>query len=1187
MKKFLFLSAFLILGAVYFISCDHDSQNLTKTELETEFNVEKLTGAEIFAQYHSNIRKSPKGSPFTYKSGYQVKEYENLKKRLPASSDRALTWEERGPGNVSGRTRSIWLDPSDNTGETWFVGSAQGGVWKTEDAGQTYTIKTPNVPHLGTAAIMGCQSAPNVIYAGSGEGFDSFTTAGAGIYKTIDGGETWTVLEATTNNEMFANIYRMAVHPDNPDMVFAATCNNNSASSVDGHVMRSKDGGETWEEVLYHFDIIPHIVMSPENGDILYAGLNQEGVLKSVDGGDNWDFVWLYENAQLRPGRIELAISPSDPNYVYFTTPIDDFSGLPGDQIFISDDAGETFQKIIPNEDQDNFSEFSGPQSFWNKAITVDPFNPLKLYFAGLSSMLSLDVEYIPGVVAIGELTVITDGYGNYSDFFETSSKGVHVDHHGIVFSVVDEATQEVILINSNDGGIAVSRDNGATFQQTGDTFLQGFNPEGGNWTTIDGYNVSTFYGVDKMNGADRYVGGTQDNGSWVSPENPDATSIWSYAPSGDGFEAAWNYNDPNLIIESSQFNNLHRSDDGGETWYRLQPPGFGPFVSAIANSKQDGDMVMISTNNGPALSIDFGTTWIESEVPDEYVYNFSRTPIEISLFDPSVVWTGTGVNDYNRICLSTDGGQTFAATAQYEPQTLGEVAGIATHPSDLATAYAVFGTAGQPKIIRTTDSGQSWEDISGFEGTTDGTSSRGFPDVAVFSLLVMPYDNNIIWAGTEIGIVESLDNGESWNLIDDDLPATGIWEMKVVNDEVVIATHGRGIWTTTLPELEGYEPPSTFLLASKLKGDFFDKKLSGTIQHLTPIDSGNLTVRVETPLQIFTRTYPFGAVQEPSQEAINLDFEDFDIGDFIYDAELAITTYRGNEERYRKVTRLFYDVDADDPVENYSDDFNDGNDDFAVGQVSGINGDFSVGTPNGFENNGLESVHSFDDLVHRTIFQKPVLITETGSMINFDEIAILEPGFDFGGGFFYPAESIVLEATKNKGKSWVQLAEYSSEINGGWLSAYNTNSDPTNDSYMKRTIILSNFFDVGDEIYFKLEMNVGGFSNAWGYILDNFVVESSVATKDELLVEGISSKIYMNPFVTSTKIELTYPNSVEVGQAYLTDMNGQTYNASIQENKTEVGGMYEIDGTNLASGIYFFNVRVGSEYVTEKIVKI
>ena len=1180
MKKYLLLFTVLAMGTFSIIQFNNNPRqhNLSDTTIDHK----KLTGAEKFALYHSNIRKSPEGSPFSYKSGYQTSEYQKLKKRLPETGGRELNWEERGPGNVSGRTRTVWVDPSDDSGETWFVGSAQGGVWKTEDAGMSYILKTPDVPHLGTAAIMGCNSVPDVIYAGSGEGFNFLSAAGAGIFKTTDGGETWTVLSSTTNNDKFGNVYRIAVHPDDPNIVYAATRNNNSASDTQGFVMRSKDGGETWEEILFHFDVIPHITMSPGNPDILFAGLNQEGVLKSVDGGDNWDFVWLYESPELRPGRIELAISPSDPNFVYFTTPINDEDFFPGDKIYVSDDGGETFQLVIANNGKDDYSGFSGGQSFWNKAIAVDPFNPSRIYFAGQSAMLRMDIQVLEGLV-IGELDVISDGYGSYSEYYDVGTKGVHVDHHGITFSIVDEATQEVIMINTNDGGVAVSRDNGATFLQTGDTFLQGFNPEKGNWTTVNGYNVSTFYGVDKMNGGDRYVGGTQDNGSWVSPEDPDEASEWSYAPSGDGFEAAWNYDNPDMIIESSQFNNFSRSLDGGLTWSALETPSFGPFISAIANSKQDGYMLAISTIDGPAISQDFGNTWTMSSVPDEYQFGGLSTPIDISLFDPKIIWTGTRVNFDNRICLSTDGGLTFTATAQYDPQELGRVAGIATHPADLATAYALFGVAGQPKIIRTTDSGQTWNDISGFEGTVDGTSSRGFPDVAVFSLLVMPYDNNIIWAGTEIGIIESLDNGESWNLIDDGLPATAIWEMKIINDEVVLATHGRGIWTTSLPELEGYEPPTPFLIASNFEGISFDKKLTGQIRHLTPIDSGMLTITVETDLDVLTRTYPLGKVDAPSSEDINLDLEDFDVGDYIYDAQIDIVVYRENEERQRSLKKLFYDVDADDPYEIYEDDFNDGNDDFAVGKLKGESADFQVATPTNFVDNGLRSRQSiFEVRSFRTIFQKPITITQSGATLSFDEIALTTPtnGFNF-------QESIIIEATNNKGKNWVRFEEYSSEIHENWASAVEFGTEVTNGFYRKRSIKLSDYFEEGDEVYFKLEMRLTSGSNSWGYILDNFTLTNTVSTKEALLEKGISSRTLNNPFINSTSVELVHPNSIEVGTPILMDASGQVIEVQIQDSKSQNGKIFNIDGSNLSSGIYFFKVRAGNEIITEKIIKI
>ena len=188
----------------------------------------------------------------------------------------------------------------------------------------------------------------------------------------------------------------------------------------------------------------------------------------------------------------------------------------------------------------------------------------------------------------------------------ESDQKGVHVDHHALVVRP-DPTTGDLFILNGNDGGVSYSRDGGVSFQQTGDAFKEG---NGVIYTTLKGYNVSQFYGADKMNGTDRYVGGTQDNGSWVSGMNPDEQSEWVSAPSGDGFEAAWHYADPNLLLESSQFNNIFRSSDGGNTWVNVDlPDGNGPFITRIENSKLSPDLVFLTSSNGLFRSTDF---WFE-----------------------------------------------------------------------------------------------------------------------------------------------------------------------------------------------------------------------------------------------------------------------------------------------------------------------------------------------------------------------------------------------------------------------------------------------------------------------------------------------------------------------------------------------------------------------------------------------
>ena len=379
---------------------------------------------------------------------------------------------------------------------------------------------------------------------------------------------------------------------------------------------------------------------------------------------------------------------------------------------------------------------------------------------------------------------------GNLDPFVDT-----HVDHHAIVPIGIDAGSDDYWVLNTNDGGVAISTNSRESFVETDPPF--------------GGFNTSQFYGADKMPGASRYVGGTQDNGSWLSYGNANSRRGWISVLGGDGFEALWNPNDKDKIIVSSQFNFISYSTNGGSSWnlqFDLLFGGGGIFITALDHSPHAPDTVYVVSVPGVWRS----TNWMETVQLVTIDSAWAPTNIgkvRASLATDTVVWAGYGLDSTPERTLwySTDAGENYSPAAlptiANAPETI--ISGLATHPTEVATAYALFSRDKAPKILQTTDFGQTWEDISGFSESTDGKSTRGFPDVAVYDLLVMPHSTNVMWAGTELGLFQTKSYGKEWNYAHNGLPAVPVWRMKVRDDEIVVATHGRGVWSVPWAQID------------------------------------------------------------------------------------------------------------------------------------------------------------------------------------------------------------------------------------------------------------------------------------------------------------------------------------------------------------------------------------------------
>lgn len=998
-KLYLFLLTIILGGTlsyIYFLNSNSGRSFFGKDVVSNEYRLagdsykeSKEAGKpDEYSKYFNAITTKFGKEKSDYPLNYRVKELNTAiaKSKMYKQSSKAstITWTQRGPANVGGRTRGLIIDPDDATNNTWFAGAATGGIWKTTDGGETWTCLTDGIANLATVTIAMAESNHEIIYAGTGEVVGgSAALQGSGIFKSTDRGENWTQLTSTISDD-FQFVNRLIISPADANIVIAAT---------NAGIMKTTDGGNNWNKVYSSSSRMEDIDADPTDFNKIYSTEYGIGVVKSTDAGETWN---LAIDGLEQGSRYELAISPDNPAKIYLSIN----STLP--MAYRSTDYGATWQKfkivgtlpdLLGQGDYDNIIavhpydedvvfiggvniyklDFSDPgttsdsdpfiyrvdlfntSSFMdfinfggtylnggmetgdnNNAISLtdNDFVSVEIRFgAGKSQMAhrftvggagsgvpassyiykdyvevpfevwdvtnnkqlmasfrdqeednvfnlierdpaddakgreylfvnavdynasapssdiakdgghsykqlyffwptlaeggiwddaalpesKISISYGSVIEVLGTNTIVADAYGSVNNYNQsagygtTKIPGLHPDHHNLIMIKTDEANEKFTIINANDGGLAISEDEGATFNQLPNNYI-----------------TTQFYGVAKKPNANEYIGGMQDNGTWATPdgENSSSTTDYIFHIGGDGFECVWNPEDDQKIIGSVYYNSFRKTTNGGSGWISgyngietVAPFGGeshldGPFISRISYNKNNPDVLFAVGYNGIYKTTDFATNWNKitldegwnSEYWVENEYVSSQHNIEVSLANENIVWAGAAMSTANgwSIFVSTDQGETFNTVAEFDGADLsGYVSGIATHPTEDSTAYLLFSFAGEPKVIRTKDLGQTWEDLSGFVGNS--SSDNGFPDVVTHCLVVLPNDLSTIWVGTDIGLFESTDDGISWHYVDSDLPAVSVYDMFVQDGQVVIATHGRGIWTASIEELNYY----------------------------------------------------------------------------------------------------------------------------------------------------------------------------------------------------------------------------------------------------------------------------------------------------------------------------------------------------------------------------------------------
>jgi len=742
-KTFLYLS-FLLMSCAFLLLNSEQSTG----EIEGEESAEnKLIPSDYFFEQ----RAYPKGKIDTKAAKDALAHRERVIKN---SVKRNNTWQFAGPTNIGGRVTDIEMFPDDLN--TIFVGTASGGIFKSADQGETWQPIFDDAASLsiGDMAI----ATDRTIYVGTGEanaGGGSLAYDGVGVYKSIDEGNNWEWKGLAD----VGSIGKVVVNPNNENEVYVAAMGHLFENNAERGVYRSKDGGDTWEQVLFTSNITGAIdlAIDPSNPSILYAAMwerirrpnnriyggETSGIYKSTNGGDTWiELENGLPNLPAEKGRIGLAIAPSNPN-ILMAIYADRFGLLQG--IFKSINGGDNWNSV-GNVGSVSFM-------WWFGKIFIDP--------------LDANTVFVP-VLELYRSTTGGNSFSNVSD-------NMHVDQHALFIHPLNTN----FAVAGNDGGVYTSINGGTE------------------WTKKNNLPITQFYTCEiDFLAPNRLYGGTQDNGT-IRTTTGDLDD-WSAILGADGFRVLVDPQDNRFIYGEWQRGNFFRSTNGGATFQGalngISTAGRNNWNTPVAMDFNNpttlyyGTQIVYKSTNRAASWTPISPDLTNGNQSGNITFG-TLTTIDVSTVDGAIIYAGT---DDGNVWNTLDGGTNWTKLSGNLPNRW--VTDVATDPINSATAYVVFSgyRFGENigHIYKTVDNGDAWTDITG-----------DLPDVPLNAVIINPSNTDHLFVASDIGVFESFDNGSSWNLLAENLPNVPVTDLDfhAPTNTLVAATYGRGLFRAEL----------------------------------------------------------------------------------------------------------------------------------------------------------------------------------------------------------------------------------------------------------------------------------------------------------------------------------------------------------------------------------------------------
>jgi photosystem II stability/assembly factor-like uncharacterized protein len=659
-------------------------------------------------------------------------------------------WTFRGPANVGGRTRALLVDPLDPS--KLLAGSVGGGLWKSADAGAHWSRVDDFLPNLAICSLARDPQDHRVIYAGTGEGFfNADAIDGSGIFKSVDGGDTWSQLPGTTT---WDSVNRLAISPTDSHLILAATRY--------GGIERSTDGGATWNlptftQGSYDVAFSPHDGMKAVAEILDYDFVADDWFHRAVystDGGASWSlaappFDLLYGFSS----RLELAYAPANGDIVYLNSGAD---GL----IYRSTDGGHTYSPQT--------SSGATGASWYNNTLWVDPTNSQVLIAGGTQLFRSTDGG--------ATLTQITDGY--------LLTAEPHPDQHCVVADPGYDGAANRVVYACNDGGVFRADDIYTASKTAG-------------WSSLNqGYATSQYYSGAGDGPAGLFLGGTQDNGT-LRLAAPASDALLSLG--GDGGFVAVDPADPRYAYgEYINLSLVFRSVDGGQTIdtfldTSLPESGQGNFVAPfILDPNHSGRML------AGAYSLWRSDDARTGSPPSWQAIRGARSTqvsaIAVAPGNSDIVWVGYNDGAVYRTANATAAHpvwQTVDDNGAADPLPNRMPLRILIDRRNSNWVYIAFGGFSSGNLQQTLDGGATWSALT-------GAGSAVLPAAPVHAIAQHPTQPDWLYAGTEVGIFSSLDGGQSWATTNQGPANVVVDDLGFLNNShtLLAATHGRGVWT-------------------------------------------------------------------------------------------------------------------------------------------------------------------------------------------------------------------------------------------------------------------------------------------------------------------------------------------------------------------------------------------------------